>query len=72
MTENEHTKPIEPWQIALQLKHQQAVANTIRTGVRMLARQTNAEALSEELEMIQELADELHEEIGALRDRIEE
>jgi len=45
MTENEHTKPIEPWQIALQLKHQQAVANTIRTAVRMLARQTNAEAL---------------------------
>jgi len=38
----------------------------------MVARQTNAEALSEELEKIQELADELHEEIGALRDRIKE
>lgn len=72
MTENEHTKSIESWQIALQLKHQQAVANTIRTTVRILAKQANAEALSDELEMIQELADELHEEIGALRDRIEE
>ena len=72
MAENEATKPIELWQIAVHLKAATQMTNTIRTAIRILLKTEAAKPVLEELQLLAELAADLHEEVGTLYERCEE
>jgi hypothetical protein len=72
MAENEATKPIELWQIAVHLKAATQMTNTIRTAIRILLKTEAAKPVLEELQLLADLAADLHEEVGTLYERCEE
>jgi hypothetical protein len=72
MAEDEATKSIELWQIAVHLKAATQMANTIRTAIRILLKTEAAKPVLEELQLLADLAADLHEEVGTLYERCEE
>ena len=72
MAEDEATKSIELWQIAVHLRAATQMANTLRTAVRILQKMEAAKPVLEELQLIADVAADLHEEVGTLYERCEE
>ena len=72
MAKNEAIKPIELWQIAVHLRAATQMANTLRTAVRILLKMEAAKPVLEELQLITDVAADLHEEVGTLYERCEE
>jgi hypothetical protein len=72
MAENEAIAPIELWQIAVHLRAATQMANTLRTAVRILLKMEAAKPVLEELNLLAELAADLHDEVGTLYERCEE
>lgn len=72
MAENEATKPIELWQIAVHLRAAPQMTNTLRTAVGTLQKMEAAKPVLEELQLIADVATDLHENVGTLYERCEE
>ena len=72
MTENETTKPIEVWQIAVHLRAATQMANTVCTAIRIMLMTKAANPVLDELQLLADLAADLHDEIGTLYERCEE
>ena len=72
MAENEATKSIELWQIAVHLRAATQMTNTLRTAVRILLKMEAAKPVLEELQLLADVAADLHDEVGMLYERCEE
>ena len=72
MAENEAIKPIELWQIAVHLRAATQMTNTLKTAIRILLKMDAAKSVLEELQLLADLAGDLHDEVGMLYERCEE
>jgi hypothetical protein len=72
MAEDEAIKPIELWQIAVHLRAATQIANTLCTAIRILLKTEAAKLVLEELQLLADLAGDLHENVGTLYERCEE
>jgi hypothetical protein len=72
MAKNEATKPIELWQIAVHLRAATQMASTLCTAIRILLKMEVAKPVLEELQLIADVAADIHEEVGTLYERCEE
>ena len=72
MAEDEAIKPIELWQIAVHLRAATQVARTLRTAAQMLLKMEAAKPVLEQLQLLADLAADLHDEVGTLYERCEE
>ena len=72
MAENEAIKPIELWQIAVHLRAATQMTNTLKTAIRILLKMEAAKPVLEPLQLLAELAADLHDEVGTLYERCEE
>ena len=72
MAENDAIKPIEMWQIAVHLRAATQVTGALRTAVSILLRMETAKPVFEQLQLLADLAGDLHDAVGTLYERCEE